>query len=580
MLPWNSSRGGRKSPENGNVRHVRRSATFLWSLLDEAVRELELRRLRRTMRGSRLPIIYALATLAVAWVTFPFFFTEGGPLAGRDPIGNARGWSVGSMFAACACAAGLAGYLRAQALWNSERRVHALQMWLLTRQQPARVALTVVLTSGLFGMALTVAPAAMGCAAAVLEGVPLWRVLPCLAITVQTALLGGAVGAAVFFGANDLPPRWASRTVAALPVVILFTFWLGIEAAENGWHRQWDEHPGRVGRAALLLTPAPAMAALTVPAWWARHAPEHYAVPLPAWLVVGGYCLLLAVGTVAATGCSIAGYRRLAAAPHLLLPRPRSLSPEAPGGELYWQGFRNPVLTRDVRTRLRSKEASEFLLFASLAVAAGAFVPLVAVAGDLSDPLETARAAREVFFWLTLTLVTLAALLAPGLTADALTQERAVGELEMLIATPLRPRDILLGRLLGASLVLLLLVTPSLPLFSLCYLFHGASAVQVMQVYGLVVLTILVGSLIGITQSAIQVKPGLARFWAYASTLLFAAFPGGPLWLAAWAAAPQAELRQQLSIQGAVAGLMAVFYVGFLVLFWGNACEQLEYSEY
>jgi ABC-type Na+ efflux pump permease subunit len=213
-------------------------------------------------------------------------------------------------------------------------------------------------------------------------------------------------------------------------------------------------------------------------------------------------------------------------------------------------------------------------------VAAGGFVPLLLTASDLSDPLLTARAARQVFFWLTLTLVALVALVAPGLTADVISRERATGTLEALVGTALRPREILTGKLLGAICVLLLLITPSLPLFGLCYLFHGASGLQVAQVYGLLTITLSVCALIGVTQSSIHARAGMAKFWAYASTALFVAFPGGPLWLAAWAAAPQAEMRQALASQGIIAGLMTFFYVGFLVLFWGNACEQLEYSEY
>jgi ABC-type transport system involved in multi-copper enzyme maturation permease subunit len=273
------------------------------------------------------------------------------------------------------------------------------------------------------------------------------------------------------------------------------------------------------------------------------------------------------------------GFVALAEAPDRLDPKPEATLEDV-GEEYYWKGFRNPVWTRDIRTRLRSKDTAEFIFFTSIAVAAGAFVPLVMTTNDLSDPLKTAMSAKQVFFWLTMTLVALVALITPGLTADTITQERTKGTLEMLVGTILRPREILLGKLLGAICVMLMLISPSLPLFGLCYLFHGASGLQVVQVYLLVIATLTISALIGLTQSAINSKAGMAKFWAFACTAVLVAFPGGPFWIAAAVAAPDPSMRQGLMGGAGVSAVIGVLWLFVLVLFWGNACEQIEYSEY
>jgi ABC-type Na+ efflux pump permease subunit len=289
--------------------------------------------------------------------------------------------------------------------------------------------------------------------------------------------------------------------------------------------------------------------------------------------------MLLALTAAFLTWLSVRGFLALTDAPELI-----DVKPETPledlGEEYYWKGFRNPVWTRDIRTRLRSKETAEFIFFTSIAVAAGAFVPLVMTTNDLSNPLQTAISAKQVFFWLTMTLVALIALITPGMTAETITQERTHGTLEMLVGTILRPREILQGKLLGAICVMLMLISPSLPLFGLCYLFHGASGDQVIQVYLLLLATLTISALIGLTQSAINAKAGMAKFWAYACTAVLVAFPGGPFWIAAGLAAPDPQTRQELMNNAGVSAVIGVLWAFVLVLFWGNACEQIEYSEY
>ena len=557
-------------------------ASLLQSLVrqfDEAVRIVELRRYQRILSAGRLPFVYAAGVVLLAWLFVPFLLGDGGIIAGADPVSNYPGWAAGVMLTISGLGAAVAGYFRTGYLWNQERRLRSFQSWLLSRQDPARVAATTVAMGAVLALALTAVPVLLGLLLAVVSMLRPWQILLSVLLVAVCGLVGAAFGALSFFLSYNLVSRRLSYPGVALLVATAIGLWLRIEAVQHGWQRGWEEHAGRVVKALLLMTPVPAMFGVSAPDWWERQARTSLGVSLPAWAAALLYAFMFLLIAAYTTWMVVCAYRRLAADPDALDERPREFVEEG-GQEYYWRGFRNPVWTRDIRTRLRSRDTAEFIFFASIAVAAGAFVPLLMTVSDLSDPLQTARAARQVFFWLTMTLVALVTLITPGLTADVITQERADGTLEMLIGTTLRPRDILIGKLLGAISVMLLLISPSLPLFGLCYLFHGCSGGQVVSVYLLLLVTLTIGALIGLTQSAINAKAGMAKFWAYTVTALLVAFPGGPFWIAAAAAAPQADMRQALSNQGHISAVIAVVWAFVLVLFWGNANEQLEYSEY
>lgn len=547
--------------------------------LDEAVRVVELRRYQRILTAARLPVVYAVAIFMIAGLFAPFFFGEGGMLGGREGLSHYPGWGAGVLLVVSGLGACLASYLRAMHLWNQERQLRTLDILLLTRQSPARVACTIVAMSALLGLSMVALPAAVGLIVGLVSGLDWWQLLESVGLLGLCALVGSATGAAVFFLSYNLAPQRAAVAGAGALALLATGAWFQIETVQRGWTRGWEEHPPRVMQALNLLTPGPAMFAVAAPGWWSDYNRTTLGLLLPAWALGLLYSLLLAVAAAFLTWLSVRGFLALVDAPERMDVKPQTPMEDL-GEEYYWKGFRNPVLTRDIRTRLRSKETAEFIFFTSIAVAAGAFVPLVMTTNDLSNPLKTADSAKQVFFWLTMTLVAVVALITPGMTAETITQERTHGTLEMLVGTVLRPREILLGKLLGAICVMLMLISPSLPLFGLCYLFHGASGEQVVQVYVLLLVTLAVSALIGLTQSSINAKAGMAKFWAYACTGVLVAFPGGPFWIAAGLAAPDPQTRQELWNNAGVSAVMGVLWAFVLALFWGNACEQIEYSEY
>jgi ABC-type transport system involved in cytochrome c biogenesis permease component len=383
------------------------------------------------------------------------------------------------------------------------------------------------------------------------------------------------------FRGREMRSTLASPYTLALGAVLLLVLalWLRIEAVERGWARPWEEHPGRLLLAAGLLTPAPAILGISNRRWWVYRVVERLDFPITPEAAATLLLLLYAVGTLALLHWSERSYRLLRDDPE----RDRRASPSAADdGEItesetrgYWAGFGNPVWTRELRTRLRGREAPQFIFLASVTLAIGGFAPLVSAAGQLGDPLQTAAVAREVFFWLAMTLIALIALVTPGLTAEAVGAERARGSLELLLATPLRPQEILCGKLLGDLSVMGLLVSPSLPLFGFCYLFHGASWPQVLGVFLVLGLTALLSGMFGVTASALHARTLPAKWQAYLLSLLFSGLPGGPFWLMAALASPSSGAGGTGLISPVLLALCGFLLAGL----WSNACDRLEYAE-
>ncbi|MBI3910365.1 MAG: ABC transporter permease subunit [Armatimonadetes bacterium] len=553
-------------------------------LLDEAVAVVELRRYRRWLAHGWFPFIASVATLLIAWSGAPAAIPLVAGPGSDDPalISATAEWPYASLLVAVGLAAFVCGYLRSSQYWQSERRLNTFTAWLLTRQEPARSGATVVCMSAALALMLVAFPLAVMLVVASATYLAVWQVVLGLGMVVGCALLGASLGSAGFFAGAGLTRRFVIVTGALALAAVVLALWLRIEAVEDGWHRPWEEHAVRLGRAFALATPMPALLGVGVPTWWANQVARRLALPLSAWQGAMLYLALLLLTTAWATWVTGDGLARLHREPEASrdLSGPTPDLKEEPGTEVYWRGFRNPILTREIRTRLRSRDTAEFIFFASVAVAAGGFLPLFVSTRDLTDALRTADVARQVFFWLTMTLVALVVLITPGMAVDATSRERERDTLAVLVVSPLRARELLFGKLLGAVCVVALLVSPSLPLVALCFLFHGAEPVQIPLVYAVLGVALLMTGSLGVTMGAIHTRSLAAKIWTYLLTAVYAIMPGGPFWLAAAFALPDATTRQQLQESLPISLILAAIGLFVIRLLWGFATERLEYGEH
>lgn len=146
----------------------------------------------------------------------------------------------------------------------------------------------------------------------------------------------------------------------------------------------------------------------------------------------------------------------------------------------------NPVLIRELLVNLRSPKA--FVLQLAFASFLGSVVYFAWPAGEEGARQVGAGAALRLFDLFFLGQFFLVALVAPTFAAGSITGEKERKTYEMLLASPLQPGKILLGKLLSSLTYLIILILSSLPLMILCFLLGGILLSEIVRAYLLLIL--------------------------------------------------------------------------------------------
>src|SRR5208282_5571675 len=160
----------------------------------------------------------------------------------------------------------------------------------------------------------------------------------------------------------------------------------------------------------------------------------------------------------------------------------------------------NPVLQRELLVNLRMTRAFVLLL---VYIALLGLVVYVAwpsqVRLDLSQSHEEASRLLDLFF---LGQYALLSLMVPSFAAGSITGEKERQTYEMLLASPMRPGAIVLGKLLAALCHLAVLVFCSLPIVMLCLPLGGVSPYEVLATYGGMAASVLLFGVICVAASS------------------------------------------------------------------------------
>jgi ABC-type transport system involved in multi-copper enzyme maturation permease subunit len=146
----------------------------------------------------------------------------------------------------------------------------------------------------------------------------------------------------------------------------------------------------------------------------------------------------------------------------------------------------NPVLIRELLVTLRSPRS--FVLQMLYVCVLGALVYYYWPAGEGGSRQVSpgvARALFDIFFLGQFFLVTL---MAPTFAAGSITGEKERKTYELLLASPLKPVTILVGKLLSSLSYLVILIVSSLPLMILCYLLGGLLLSEITRSYLVLIL--------------------------------------------------------------------------------------------
>ena len=160
----------------------------------------------------------------------------------------------------------------------------------------------------------------------------------------------------------------------------------------------------------------------------------------------------------------------------------------------------NPVLQRELLVNLRMSRGFVLMLVYQALLAAIVYVAWPQGERlDLSARSEDARKLVNMFF---LGQYVLASLMAPSFAAGAITGEKERKTYEMLLASPLRPGAIVLGKTIASLAYLAVLIFSSLPIIMLCLPLGGVSPYEVFAAYLGLIVSVITFGVIGIACSS------------------------------------------------------------------------------
>lgn len=186
----------------------------------------------------------------------------------------------------------------------------------------------------------------------------------------------------------------------------------------------------------------------------------------------------------------------------------------------------NPVLNKEIKLRLRSLKSFLGILFylATLGIVAIGFIYLTTMHSQSGyiRPEES----RYMFTVLSMVQLALIMFMTPGLTAGVISGERERQTLNMLLTTEQSSTSIILSKLISSVAFLFLMISASLPLYSIVFLYGGVSPGVLLGTFGLYVMTIITIGSVGILFSTILQKTIVAMIATYGVALFLTAGTG------------------------------------------------------
>ena len=185
----------------------------------------------------------------------------------------------------------------------------------------------------------------------------------------------------------------------------------------------------------------------------------------------------------------------------------------------------NPVVVRDLRVRMRGAKTywgQAVYLFVLGLIALAGYSSAIGYenSGGGFSAVDAQSRLQGFYYYIFMTLAGCITLIAPALTATAITSERQRLTMELLITTPLSFSELLIGKLVSSVAFLALLLCLSLPASALCILLGGATLGEVFRVYLLLAIDGLLLAAIGVYFSCALRKSIGAMGWTYFAVII------------------------------------------------------------
>ncbi|PDW01854.1 ABC transporter permease [Candidatus Viridilinea mediisalina] len=187
----------------------------------------------------------------------------------------------------------------------------------------------------------------------------------------------------------------------------------------------------------------------------------------------------------------------------------------------------NPIIVRELHTRMRGVRPYLILtLFLLLLALTGLGIfQLMQQQARFGITVLSAQVGQSLFRGLTFVELLLVVCLAPALTSGAISGERERLTYDMLLATPLRPAQILWGKLIATLSYLFVLIFASIPIFSVILVFGGVEPKAMFKALSLLLATTICFGAIGLFASALLRTTARAMMLALVLVLLLILVP-------------------------------------------------------
>jgi ABC-type transport system involved in multi-copper enzyme maturation permease subunit len=166
--------------------------------------------------------------------------------------------------------------------------------------------------------------------------------------------------------------------------------------------------------------------------------------------------------------------------------------------------FVRPIVNRELVTYLRRGQAFWFLWVYLVLLCF--MVTLHWIAWSAGMMLDRSGLSRNLFTWAAYMQIIMAGLLGIFIGSGQISSERRRGTFDILMTTPLRPYEIMLGKAAASVGYLLLLAVAGTPVYSICFLLGGVAWQELGVMIYLTVLTGVTYTMIGVACSAPQLR--------------------------------------------------------------------------
>jgi ABC-type transport system involved in multi-copper enzyme maturation permease subunit len=185
--------------------------------------------------------------------------------------------------------------------------------------------------------------------------------------------------------------------------------------------------------------------------------------------------------------------------------------------------WRNPVLVKEIRTRMRGSRAFVLLSAHLLALGLALLAVYLILRSDISllnNPQQRGTFGKLIFglmVWLELIMVSFTA---PALTSGAIALERERQTFDLLRVTLLEARALVLGKYLAGLVFVFLLLLTSLPLFSPAFILGGVLLEEILIAVLILAVSALAFLAVGLFFSSLTSRALVAAVLSYAFAIL------------------------------------------------------------